>query len=261
MSKEHITKIDNSITQSTEINGLRFPARLDYEAYFIKKGSIFYPHELWDNDQLVKDVQKHWHTKGQNGCVFAQIVATRADELGWDVEVIRETNNDLLSLIQASIDNPRCQNLSLLFPEIHTVEQLVNTLHSLLEQNIVKLATERSFGKFVILELRLPINEDAEAWLVGFGPFDFLPKTRQAPQVEIALRTKTKPQDLNEQLNQDHNAAHLADIPVNLDDDRFNAVLDATKKRTAQIIGDESRETSKAKVTFTIPEKIWHSTR
>ncbi|MEX0896059.1 MAG: hypothetical protein WDZ94_03910 [Patescibacteria group bacterium] len=261
MSKERVVKINNTISQSTEINGLRFPARIDYEAYFIKKGTICYPHELWSNDQLVKDVQRHWHIRGQNGCVFAQIVAAQADKLGWDSEVVRENSNDLPSLLQASIDNPKCQNLSLIFPEIHTVEQLCDTIRSLFEKKIVKITAERLFGEFVILELRLRISKDSEAWLVGFGPFDFLPKTRQAPQVEIAVRTKPKPDDLNKQLNQDYGAAHLADIPINLDDDRFNAILESTKKRTAQIIGSESRETSKAKVTFTIPAKKWYTTR
>jgi len=259
-SKDGSPKIGSDITSSTMINGLRFPAQLDYEAYFLRKGVICYPHELWENDELVKGVQRHWHTKGQSGCVFAQIVATRADELGWDSYVARNTRAEtILPVINEAIANPGCQNLSLLFPDITTGNMLRDLILELARQDIVRINATREFQDLVIIELRTPISDSAEAWLVGFGPFDFFPKTRQAPIVEIAIRTKLKPVDLNSQLNQDARAAHLADIPIDLDDDRFSSVLVATKERIKQIIGDESRETSKAKVTFTFPKEIWYS--
>lgn len=268
MQKENPTIRNSEIAKSTQINNMRFSARDDYVAYFRSHGMVQEGQDPWKNDKLVIATQRHWHTHGQNGCVFAQVAATRADDVGWDSRVL--SKEGLLSegknvvhkideIFEGAINNEGNQNLSLLFPNIETPQQLVTLLKDIRDTSTKIIVHDTQLTDYTVLALRGKLGGGVLSWLVGFGPFDFLPLTRQSPITEIAIRTKKKPEIIFHKLNQDRDAAHLADIPLGLNDKLMDTLLDKTKSRTGEILAGTSRKLSSAKVSFAIPTKYWHA--
>lgn len=256
------------VSESAEISGWVFPNRLDYEQYFLHKRIIQTPAELWERDELVISVQQHWHTKGQNGCVFARALATQPEKYGWQMQVINLPASEIgeaktISLIDSCLEEaiqlPSCGIISFLFPQIVTAEQLADSLYGLLKSTNILLDHTTQINEFVTLALRIPINEnDVLSWPLGFGPFPFLPNTRQAPVTELAIRTKPKPEDLFEKLTPDRQAAHLADVPLQASLKVYHTFWDATQQRTHSLLNGSNREFAKARVTFTLPQSVWH---
>ncbi|MGB8955810.1 MAG: hypothetical protein WCC10_10590, partial [Tumebacillaceae bacterium] len=213
------------------------------------------------------EVQRHWHTSGQNGCVFAQNLARKQKEYGWETYVITETVDRIgqdvqariTDRIQEAIASPDCQVLSLLFPQITKEDDLTTLIHILKETPPIFLEKETEIGEFITLALRVDVTGDGIlSWLMSFGPFSFYPKTRIAPVLELTIRTKPKPEKIFERLNQDRNTAHLADVPlVGMDDHVAHSVWNATLKNTRDILGEEPNDLSAAKSTFVLPKSLW----
>lgn len=254
------------VSESVEFGEWVFPDRFDYEQYFLSKGIIQTPAELWEHDELVSSVHQHWHTKGQNGCVFARALATHPEKYGWQVQVVNlpaseigeaETINRIDSCLEDAIQFPNCGLISFLFPQVVTAEHLADLLQGLLKSANILLDRTTQINEFVTLALRIPINEEVLSWPLGFGPFSFLPNTRQSPVTELAIRTKPKPEALFEKLTPDRQAAHLADVPLQASGEVYHTFWDATQKRTLTILNGSNREFAKARVTFTLPQSVW----
>lgn len=263
MQKES-PKFNNELNRSKNIANMNFSTRDDYQQYFIQQGLIKDGQNPWDNDDLVTSAQRHWHTRGQNGCVFAQIAATKATEIGWVSNVIRENSelsygSKIDLLFDEAVVNKDVQNLSLIFPEIVTPNQLVNTIKDIRDTSKKVKVYDTSFDDYTVLALRGELGDDVLSWIVGFGPFDFLPLTRQSPMTELAIRTKLKPNVIFHKLNQDKEAAHLADIQLGLNDEMMDILLDKTKAKTNLILEGTSRKLSSAKASFAIPTKYWET--
>src|SRR5437660_2281406 len=90
MSLERLSINNNSIDKSVKIDKYHFSNRADYEKFFIAHDVATSGEDIWQDDRLVVAAQTHWHTRGQNGCVFAQAAATHAERYGWDSKVMRE---------------------------------------------------------------------------------------------------------------------------------------------------------------------------
>lgn len=250
-------KLFGRMEGTTAIGSLTFPNRIDYERYFFLQESVGEPSDVWEDDSLVGQIQQHWHSRGQNGCVFAQTVASKADRLGWNFVIVRGLSEVKKDLLQA-IESPECQNLSLLFPEVTQPNQLVDLVQSIIKIDDLFRLQVTNHMDTAILALRIKlIPTEVLSWIVGFGPFDFLPYTRQAPVTELAIRTKLKPKKLFWRLNSDQAAAHLEDVPVGLNDHQMEKLWQATYLRTRQILGSSPRAFSSAKVTFAIPMALW----
>ena len=104
-----------------------------------------------------------------------------------------------------------------------------------------------------LVSLRYPVAS-AEAWIVGFAPLATLPRTRQAPFAELAIRTKAKTQALHPELNGDVGQAHLADVDLNFDSTVVASLISKSIARTTRILGGDftrcALKGAKAKVTF-----------
>jgi len=220
--------------------------------------------ELWARNEFVSDVHRHWHARGQTGCVFAQSIAVNASSEDWSSTIVREKPGVkavevMAAQIAGSIADPRCQMHSLLFPEAATPEALIEIIKEVLE--IPDVFLERTFerGELTAIALRLTLGSKGAtaAWLMGFGPFTFLPMTRRSPVTEIALRTKAKPKDLYRRLNPDREVAHLADYPLSIKDPHKDHLWDKTLQKTRRVLGKNPDEISAAKVTFAVPTSLW----
>ncbi|MDQ3098260.1 MAG: hypothetical protein M3Q44_00750 [bacterium] len=255
--------IDTSVTHGKYV----FPGRTDYETYFVRKGMIQTPAELWQRDDLIVQVQRHWHSRGQNGCVFAQAIAANAPDRGWVGAVVNqpvikiaepEQLQAIEAKIQAAIADPETQVQSLLFPQVTSEQDLVDLVRAVSQVPSVYIARQGHYDEFSTVALRIAINEDQVlSWLMGFGPFEFFPNTRQAPVTEIAIRVKPKPDEIFHRLNQDREAAHLADTPIYMEERVAEGLWQATYERTRNILGGEPDMFSAAKVTFSVPRRLW----
>lgn len=250
---------------------MRFPNRDDYKTYFLAHGVSNNQKNIWDDDELVIATQRHWHTRGQNGCVFAQVAATHADKYGWESKVLRDgsyTTSDASRAIDQIFDlavkNQCCENLSLLFPQIDTPDNLVGLLKNIRDSSSSITVTITEYKDFSIVALRGKLDvEGVLAWIVGFGPFGFLPYTRQAPFTELAIRPKKKPETLFDKLNQDKEAAHLADLPLGLEYEVMDKLWEKTQAITRAILGNSARKLASlasVEVTYAIPHTYWKTT-
>jgi hypothetical protein len=257
-------KISRDISTSTQIGDRQFPARLDYEQYFIQKGIVTTPEEFWGNDDLIIAAQRHWHTAGQNGCVFAQTAATKSEAVGWQSLVSHDAEGaELQKQIQAAIEaieQPGVENLSLLFPHITDPSDVARLVRSLPQVSDRFQIFERPYEDRVITAIRMRLNDDGVlSWVVGFGPFDFLPTTRQSPITELAIRTKPKPPEIFHRLSKDPMAAHLADVQLGVSDQVMERLWTATQAQTHELLEGQDRAFSSAKVTYAFPAEYWQT--
>lgn len=249
---------------SVPVGDRLFCGRGDYEAELLAHGDIESRDALWSNDLLVKGVHRHWHERGQNGCVFAQTIASTAQSTTWESAVVRgeltaSGCTAITQMIGDALDNPDCEILSLLFPEITATEQLLYLIQRLISSPMVMLGDEYQVDGLTALALRVRVDRSRSlAWLMGFGPFGFLPRTRRSPITEIAIRTKSKPTIRFWRLSGDVEAAHLADFPIGIPPKQMEHLWLKTKTRTRAILGGEPNALSAAKVTFAIPSGLWN---
>ena len=196
-----------------------FPLRSDYEKYLLEQSVVNSPDEVWTNPTLVETIQRHWHSRGQNGCRFAQHIALNADSIGWECEAVFGSPEDLNNLttlamiedhIQAAIAREDNQVLSLLFPQITAPDELAHFIKFMQQVPSIYKVRDETIGHVNALALRIRLADgEVESWLMGFGPFSFFPRTRRAPMTEIVIRTKVKPVTLFHRLNQDRGCRSL----------------------------------------------------
>ncbi|WKZ27738.1 MAG: hypothetical protein QY330_04270 [Candidatus Dojkabacteria bacterium] len=267
--RRSIQSIESSgVGLSTHIARYNFPARSDYEQYYMSGGQIQSPEELWQNNDYVADVQRHWHTKGQNGCVFAQRQAIIGD--GWNTHVVSDPLETILGedilgdiplVVANAINDPSIEVVSLLFPQVRTSAELVVFLKALRSTKPFTVGREDRFDDYTALGLRFPISDEVTAWIVGFAPFPYLPITRQAPSLELAVRVKVKPEDMFYKLNHDQSVAHPADIPLQMDDEVAERLYTITVEKTAELLGGhdarKNNPHAKAKYTISVPTELW----
>jgi hypothetical protein len=243
----------HDVARSLSVGGYTFPTREDYLAYDADGGRI----DQLDANSIIA-IQRDWHMRGQNGCVFAMHAARKLNVRQWmyelhsdklDVHLIRQT-------IEAAVDDPGNQILSLIFPAIicsTDLRELVSVAHAMGCYQAREVNPDTG-----LVALRYPIG-DAESWIVGFAPLASLPVTRRAPFAELAIRTKQKSKVLHPDLNDDPSQAHLADVDLNCDPEVLSNLIVKTKARSAKILGGyearEATEGAKAKITFDLSDQ------
>jgi len=198
---------------------------------------------------MLTELQRDWHRQGGNGCVFARLAARRGEAAGWRARVAGDVTADLAEALADS----ECQVLSLLFPGVTTPEALVE----LCRHPAFRMERAERVGSLTAVSLRMLVEDGVLAWVMGFGPFDFLPATRQAPVTELVLRTKNKPEWLYEKHSHDRDVAHVADIPLALPEACWDPLWDATHAATRAVLGADPDVFSAARTTFTVPSALW----
>lgn len=264
--EQETPKIDHTIDRSVHINGLDFPDRQDYENYMLAHGYAATLDELYDNPQLVERMQRHWQAQGQNGCVFGQVAASRAEKFGWEANVFSrpidelEQNPAIIPMFNEMLDraiaDPNCEALTYLFPRVTTIEDMTRLTRLMLRLDRMSI-DEKEYEDKAVIGLRADLGDDITSWVVGFGPFQYFTRTRRSPIAEILVRVKPKPDEMFYRLSKKEGIAHVGDIPTHLDDKVMERLWDATAVRVKQILEDTPRETSAAKVTYILPLEMW----
>jgi hypothetical protein len=238
----------HDVTRSLQVGGYSFPNRQDYLARDDRGPSA----GQLDAATIVA-IQRDWHMRGQNGCVFAMHAARMLGPRQWrhavyagelDVETIRRDLAD-------AVEDPANQILSLLFPAATTVASIDALVAAACQIGCYDV-TGADDGPGVI-QLRYRLGS-AESWIVGFAPLDSLPATRRAPFAELAIRTKVKSAVGHPELNGDVTQAHVADVDLSFDKDVMTRLISKTKARTVTILGGQAARSAmvgaRAKVTY-----------
>ena len=242
----------HGIPRSVEAGGLTFPDREDYLSTLkLRDGSG----EL-DTAALIA-IQRDWHSRGQNGCVFAMHAARQLSDQQWSYEVY-DGMPDALTMqmaIESAVGNPENELASLLFPNVTSLEQLAELINTAVEAGCVPY--QEAMGDVDVLRLRWRIGE-VESWVIGFIPLDDVPVTRRAPFAELVFRTKQKSGIIHERLNNDPTQAHVADIDLGFGRDVTGSLLDKSTQRTMRLLGGEAARSAahgaKAKTTYGIAQ-------
>lgn len=253
---------------------LAFPQRSDYLQYLIERRIIASEDALDAHPEVVLDVHRHWHIRGQHGCRFAQMLSNNPAGHRWGRVVIpgadpakwsRGVWSDIARHVESAIANAEEQALSLLFPSLTSETALVELLVQLKERLrwqavLIDRLTASDGASLLRIGLRVPLADDITAWPIGFGPFPHLALTRRSPLAEIAFMVKPKTYPGRPNITQDPNAAHLADmqIPV-ITDDVWTKVWASTQSAKAERLADPGDPAAKAKVTFVVPEELWNA--
>ena len=213
--------------------------------------------EAAGHDMAAVAAQRDWFQRGQTGCLFARMAAL-LDARAWPYLVWNHREFDALAALQldAAIDQAAAdddvQMVSLLFPQCRTIEEL-RDITLTLEETSFRVDDITIFEKEVVFQVRRPVADGVDAWVMGFGPDPAFPETRRAPYFELALRVRKKPDAIYGRLNQDRDVAHLADFPLSMPDKHWDDRWDSTKRRTREILDHEPDLKSAAKSTFSIP--------
>ena len=222
--------------------------------------------------ELVKAVYLDWLKRGQVGCIFAQLFGRLRNRKGLRTVVLltsgdqspSEIANKIDSLVDDSLNSAGVDAISVLLPSIRDIEALTHLLENLstLEKWALELETPWR-NNMVKIGLRRYFSEDIWAEILGLGPFQFLPPTRQSPITSLELRTSPE-RAPKSKTNRSMRAVHLAQL---LTDDFLtpDQHRDLFKKWTpgwkARILGGARDSRAKAKVTFTVPAAIWKGFR
>lgn len=247
------------------INEYKSPSRSDYEKYLINTANFNSIKEVWNNDEITESVQSHWHSIAANGCVFSAMCIRPQFNSRWRIEVVRlesswfKSNKAKINkIIEESIRSEDCEMLSLLFPNIVSIEDLSTLIKEIRKLRLVKELDHLNYNDHKLISFRLSLGQEVLSWMMLFGPFDFFPNTRQSPVCELIFRVKPKPPNQYHQLTKGDKEAHLADYNLPLEQKRMDPLWSLTMERTRKILGTPPDEISAARTTLSIPNKEYH---
>jgi adenylate cyclase class IV len=238
----------HAIDRTLHVGSYVFPTRDDYLAYYA-------PSRLVDdlNEEAIIAIQRDWHTRGQNGCVFAMHAARKLSAEQWRYEIHRNPVNPgkVRQAIASAVADQANEILSLIFPAVERSAELRHLVAVILAAGCRQ--ADAPVAEPALVALRYQIY-GAESWIVGFAPTPSLPATRRAPFAELAIRTKPKSGPTHPKLNNDMTQAHLADIDLGFDPEVTTRLIAKSITRTASMLGGTLARSrakgAKAKVTY-----------
>lgn len=202
--------------------------------------------------------QLDWYTARNSGCAFAAYIARNADQLGWSHAVLDAVDDRISRVIRGAVEDPGCQIISILFPNVTTGEQLVELTEQLRSTRDIWLEQDETFNGERCLGFRARVGS-LTSWISGFGPMEFLPETRQAPCVELAIRPKPRPNYTIVMKEAPPSIVHLADVNLYgmAKGAAFRSMWNASFRHTERRLGHRPDLRSAAKTTFAIPESFF----
>lgn len=219
--------------------------------------------ETSNSNQSIIQAQNHWHEKGNNGCIFSQVIAHDYEKYHWQktiIDLVNEgTPHQIDETVSKAISQPEVRLLSLIFPSVKS-DQALTALCEILsfQTKSIFLLEDKFVEQFVALSFRSALeNGEVLSWIMGFGPFDSFAQTRKSPFTELVIPVKKKPDDTYHRHNQDKDSAHVADQHIPLDDKVLDILWDNTFKKTKKVLGHKPNVFSGARTTFTLPQENW----
>lgn len=206
------------------------------------------------------DLEKHfikvWLTKVMTGCNFAGLLVRQSSGI-W-IQSIREVPTlESLELLDVSLDTVGAAGTVavVMFPGVHSVTQLVETLELLNRLERWRVSTLDEDEDVCTVKVEWLTEEQKWSNCMGLAPLLSMPPTRRAPFVGLALWPGV--QSRNEGPSVDF---HDIPLPLDLADDdaarrqMFKQVKEKTTKLFAQTPERNWRE-----ISFCLPTYAEHS--
>lgn len=247
--------MSHDISKSIEAGGWAFPGRADYLSHY---GIV--PSEgsgrLEIDPATAIEIQRDWHSRGQNGCVFAMRAARQLDLEQWSASVHDELPDPhtMHGIIQRAVDDPKNEIHSFILPNVTTPEQI----RELMDVSVAAGCVMREHAEIdgvEIFRLRWLLGDGSvESWMVGFASMTEVPPTRRAPFTELVIRTKLRGEEVHRELNHDPDAAHVANINLGFGETITARLIVASKQRAAKLLGGPAARAAtpgaRAKTTY-----------
>jgi hypothetical protein len=199
--------------------------------------------------------QMNFYKNGLSGCYFASVAAKNPHMYGWHQSVIDANVQDINESLVSAINNPNISTLSLIVPKVCEPIDLINLTQELIQVPVIQVESQE-YNSFTCLGVRVLVG-DYISWVTGFGNFSFLPKTRQAPYTEIALRVKPRPNYEWVLKEAPKMIIHLADLDMlGLSKAIFEKLWKLSFRNTERVLGHKPDLLSAAKTTFSIPNEL-----
>ncbi|HEU5187482.1 MAG TPA: hypothetical protein VFT87_03185 [Candidatus Saccharimonadales bacterium] len=98
----------HGIPRSVEVEGTAFPGRNDYLEHFGVVASEEMDGRLEIDPAIALEIQRDWHSRGQNGCVFAMHAARNLTQEQWSSSVHAELPEPTImrDFVEAAIVDP-----------------------------------------------------------------------------------------------------------------------------------------------------------
>lgn len=203
-------------------------------------------------DQIIGE-QLEFFLRNRSGCAFAAVAARDAQHYEWQHEVIRAGEYaEIDGVIAQSVAAPEVSTLSILLPDITEPEELDLLLPELVGENLYLhevFNTEHN----ACFRFRAKVG-DEESYVSGFGPFEWMPSTRQTPHTALVMRVAPRPEYDWHLKEPDEGLVHVADMDMKgLSDRALEKMWRNSFIRTRGLLGKKPDEESAAKTTFVIP--------
>jgi hypothetical protein len=202
--------------------------------------------------RIIED-QLAFYRCGNAGCLFAAHAANDPEKFGWHFSVAEANPQQIESLIDEAIRDEKMSTKSIIFPKVMTRDDLRYLLLVFKKIGSIFLGSVANCEDSVCLAYRLRVGEEL-SWILGFGPFNFLPNTRQALFTEITFRCKTKPEYRQVMKESDPGVLHVAHMDMlGIKEAKFKFLWYGSIDHVEEVLGRSSDLRSKAKTTFAVP--------
>lgn len=210
-----------------------------------------------ENKEYRKD-QRGFFRQGSAGCTFAAVAANNLEKYGWRQVVVEPTVTSISAAIADAVDDPATSLTSLIFPRVTSVGDLVALISEL--DMTPGVSVERTLHEsWVCVGVRVQFY-GLKSWVSGFGPFSFLPKTRQSPHCDLTFRVKPRPKFERVMKPSPSGVVHLADLDmIDMSDTVFKRMWYGAFKSTKSVLGKSPDILSAAKTTFALPYESMHA--
>jgi hypothetical protein len=244
----------------------RFPTRPELLARLIDRGLVADEQDLLERrPDLAATVMLDWIQSTQPGCLFATHLARHRSKAGWmPVVMPRRLSDEQFNqnLDQILAPPPTAEMVMIVFPWVETPEELVDVIAQICAcsdwslVDPISLDGEGPDEVLVGLRWALPSGE-AESWVLGFAPFDFMPFTRRGPYAAIVMRPLDPP-DWQKRPEPDLIPVHLAQVPHFFGERGAyqGEIWRETERTRSELLGGELTHAAKARVSFVFPRRL-----
>jgi hypothetical protein len=237
----------------------KFSTLDDYVAFYGRLGADLTTGQgLANHRNQISELFYDWTKQGQLACLFARILAANPSAYKWHSHVIPDALGipDLPESLELHLTEPSRDDgtVQFIFPDIRTPAQVVDLINSLCRGSQwywTASDIEPPPAGMQSVGLRwVHGSVTAVSHVLGFAPFEGMPRTRRAPFTAIVMRVGSVKRAPKAKIENGRIQLHLADMPHGMDERQFGTANARTESARGSLVEPELNVVAKARVTF-----------